>query len=163
MTSAGFGSFAYTPLKTSPRQASQHTRYARGVVTEVSGLYAVVRLSNGQEIRARADLSFGKGGAPEAGEHWLLDQSYGQWIFAVCLFRQERPALRFATTIGDGTSTSFTLPHNLNTSDLVVQCWDLTSWGPVDWATADRSDPNNLELTFATALGADSTRVVLLA
>jgi hypothetical protein len=70
----------------------------------------------------------------------------------------------YTTTIGNGTDTSFTLTHNLESLDLVpvvrgVASGELVSAQP----TVTAVDPNNVRLDFATAPTADQLQVTLLA
>lgn len=59
------------------------TSYSRGKVLGVDGLIAHVQLPTGEVIQVRTDFLRGKSGPPLAGEIWILDQLYGQWLFAV--------------------------------------------------------------------------------
>ena len=36
-------------------------------------------------------------------------------------------AVTYSTIVGDGTSTSFTITHNLDSKNLVIQCYDIDS------------------------------------
>ena len=69
----------------------------------------------------------------------------------------------YTTTIGNGTDTSFTLTHNLESLDLVpvvrgVASGELVSAQP----TVTAVDANNVRLDFATAPTADQLQVTLL-
>jgi hypothetical protein len=57
--------------------------YSKGRVLGVDGNIAQVQLPTGQIVTVRVDMLRGKSGAPKAGEVWILDQVYGQWLFAV--------------------------------------------------------------------------------
>lgn len=71
-------------------------------------------------------------------------------------------ALRYSETIGDGSTTSFTITHSLATSDVHVQLY--TSSGTVNPVLYDavRTDANTVSLTFTDA-PASGTKVVILA
>jgi hypothetical protein len=76
----------------------------------------------------------------------------------------EHPLHSYSQTLGDGTSTSFTVNHNLHTSDLLYALRN-TVTGEVDGFDVAISSPNqdSVALNFATAPAAGSVRVVLLA
>lgn len=59
--------------------------FVRGVIEDIVGNVATVRLSTGNQIvHVRTDLLRAKGAAPQIGENWLLDQPYAAgWMFAV--------------------------------------------------------------------------------
>jgi len=73
----------------------------------------------------------------------------------------------YAETIGDGSSTSFPVEHNLGTEDVVVQLWDLTGMVPVlatdDADSIEVTDENAVTVTFSGAPAIDSYRVVIVA
>ena len=64
-------------------------------------------------------------------------------------------------TIGNNSSTSFTVTHNFNTRDVVVQVYETGS--PYDSVHVDvsRSTVNAVVITFASAPATDSYRVVV--
>lgn len=53
----------------------------------------------------------------------------------------------YSAPIGDGTSTEFTITHNLNTQSIIVQLWDSTGNGVPMW-NVDIVDANSIKLTF---------------
>lgn len=59
------------------------TSYSRGKVLGIAGVIAQVQLPTGEVVQVRTDFLRGKSGPPLAGEIWILDQLYGQWMFAV--------------------------------------------------------------------------------
>ncbi|MCA1694510.1 MAG: head decoration protein, partial [Actinobacteria bacterium] len=69
---------------------------------------------------------------------------------------------KFASNVGDGTSTAITVTHNLGTRDVLVQCFlNATPW---DLEIVDVTLPsvNTATLTFATAPAAGAYRVVII-
>lgn len=70
-----------------------------------------------------------------------------------------------AKTIGDGTATQYTIVHNFNTRDLVVQVVDIASGSDTQYETvfADvkRDSVNQIIVTFASAPAASAYRVVI--
>jgi len=68
---------------------------------------------------------------------------------------------KYATSIGDGTSTSFDITHNLDTEDVVVTIYDATTKEEV---FADVTHANNSKVTvvFAVAPSSNAFRVVVV-
>jgi len=70
----------------------------------------------------------------------------------------------YTTTLGDGVTTSFTVPHNLNALDVLpivrgVASGDLTGTSP----TVTAIDANAVRIDFATAPTPGQFKVTLLA
>jgi hypothetical protein len=67
---------------------------------------------------------------------------------------------KFAVTIGDGTATTFTVTHNLNSLDVVASVYRVT--GGVDVIVdIARTGVNAVQITFASAPAASAYRVVV--
>ena len=66
----------------------------------------------------------------------------------------------YATTIG--SSTTSTVTHSLNTLDVIVQLYDISS-GQTIFAVVDRTGVDEVDITFSTAPGASSVRVLVSA
>lgn len=66
-----------------------------------------------------------------------------------------------AQTVGDNSNTTFTITHNFNTRDVVVQVYEAGS--PYDTVHVDvaRATVNTATVTFASAPATDSYRVVI--
>jgi hypothetical protein len=73
------------------------------------------------------------------------------------LFARKRTA-----TIGDGSATSFTFNHNLDTRDVLVGC--VTTSGDYEDIEADfrRATPNSVTIVFLTPPAANSFRVTVI-
>jgi hypothetical protein len=67
----------------------------------------------------------------------------------------------YSTTIGNGTSTTFTVTHNLATIDVLVGIWEVATGKEVN-CDKSRNTTNTVSLTFATAPATNSYRVVVL-
>lgn len=69
---------------------------------------------------------------------------------------------RFAATIGDGSSTSITVTHNLGTTDVIVQFQDFNT--PPNQVQADVQYNSTTQITavFATAPASNSIRVIVI-
>ena len=69
-------------------------------------------------------------------------------------------ARSFATTIGDGSSTSLTITHNLNTRDVIVQIYDTTNYDTV-YADVVRTSTTAVTATFASAPSSGAYRALV--
>lgn len=73
------------------------------------------------------------------------------------------PALarKVAKTIGNGVDTSFTLVHDWDTRDVVVQVFDASTYDTVI-ADVVRTDEDTVTITFSTAPSSNAFRVVVI-
>ena len=73
----------------------------------------------------------------------------------------------YAETIGDGTEMSFAITHELGTTDVIVQLWDLTGTDPLlatgDADSIEATGDDTVTVTFSVAPGTDDYRAVVLA
>jgi hypothetical protein len=73
-------------------------------------------------------------------------------------------ARKFATSIGDGSTTDFTITHSLGSTDIQVQVWDISSAGSeflVNAGVGPRTS-TTVHITFATAPSTNQYRVVVV-
>ena len=68
---------------------------------------------------------------------------------------------RYKASIGDGTNTAYTVTHNLGTTDVVVQLFDVSS-GDTVYADIVRSSTNEVEITFGAAPASNDIRVLII-
>jgi hypothetical protein len=57
----------------------------------------------------------------------------------------------YAVDVGDGSSTTITVTHNLGTKDVMVQVYDKTTPFATVWPDVNRNGTNTVQLVFATA------------
>jgi hypothetical protein len=62
--------------------------------------------------------------------------------------------------VGDGTNTAYTITHNLNSRDVIVQVYDNATYDTV-FVDTTRSTVNTVVLTFATAPASNAYRAVI--
>jgi len=65
----------------------------------------------------------------------------------------------YATSVGDGSATSYTVTHNLGSRDVIVQLYDASSYDTVV-AQVVRTDADNITVTFNTAPGTNDIIVL---
>ena len=68
---------------------------------------------------------------------------------------------KHSSNVGNGSSTQFSITHNLNTRDVSVQVYDNVTFDTVD-VDVVRTDVNTISLTFSTAPSVNSYRVLVV-
>ena len=69
-------------------------------------------------------------------------------------------ARSFASSIGDGSATAIAVDHNLNTRDVIVQLYDVSSYDTVI-ADVVRTTVDRVTITFASAPASNDIRVLV--
>jgi hypothetical protein len=70
---------------------------------------------------------------------------------------------KYATSIGDGTHTTYVVTHNLGTQDVVVQLYDNNKPNAfVQNAEVQNTSPNTITIIFGTAPTANRYTVVII-
>lgn len=69
---------------------------------------------------------------------------------------------KYSTSIGDGTNISFTVNHNLESQDVIVQIREAGSPFEVVIADIEVTDTNNVEIKFNTAPTSNQYRVIVI-
>lgn len=70
-------------------------------------------------------------------------------------------ARKYAANVGNGSSTSIAVTHNLATRDVVVSVHDASTFEEVE-VDVVKTDANNVTLTFATAPSSNAFRVTVI-
>ena len=70
-------------------------------------------------------------------------------------------ARRFKTSVGNGSATAFSVNHGLNSTDIIVQVWNLTD-GTQTFTSTEVTDANNIAIEFADAPTASQYRVIIM-
>jgi hypothetical protein len=86
--------------------------------------------------------------------------SYDSADFAVTSGYVTLAPKSFKTTIGDGTATSYTVTHSLNSFDVIVQLYDLSSYDTV-YADIVRTSADIVTVSFTTAPTSNDIRVLI--
>jgi hypothetical protein len=68
--------------------------------------------------------------------------------------------LTYAANIGDNSAVTYTVNHELDTRDVIVQIYDTTTYDTVN-ADVVRTDADNVTITTVTALGTNAARVLV--
>lgn len=68
--------------------------------------------------------------------------------------------ITFATNIGDGINTSYTVTHNLGTRDVIVQLYDNSSYDTV-YLRVVRTTTNTITVTANSAIATNDVRVLI--
>jgi len=66
----------------------------------------------------------------------------------------------YKESIGDGTTTSYAVDHNLGSKDVIVQLYDVSSFETV-YADVTRTTTNRVTIDFASAPSTDDIRVLI--
>lgn len=93
---------------------------------------------------------------PGSGVVGLVVDGTGIYIDTTVVVR------KYAVNVGDGSTTSITVTHNLGTRDVQVMLYDTSTYATVltDWAA---TTTNTVTLTFATAPSSNAYRCVVQA
>ena len=89
----------------------------------------------------------------EASDVWQIGQVGGNY---------HNIARKYATTIGDGSATSYTVTHNLGTKDLTVQIFETTADYNQIEADVQHTSDSAVTVKFASAPTAGEYRVVIV-
>jgi len=68
---------------------------------------------------------------------------------------------KYAANIGDGSATSYTVTHNLNTRDVIVSIYDNASPYAEVMADVEHTTTNSITILFSVAPTTDKYRVVV--
>jgi hypothetical protein len=94
-----------------------------------------------------------------ANAEFFWDESEGRWS-ASNGSATYVAALKYSANVGNNSSTSFAITHNLNTRDVTVNVYDNATYETVEVDIA-RTDTNTVTVTFAVAPSNNAYRVVI--
>lgn len=72
------------------------------------------------------------------------------------------PTTKYAASVGNGSNTTFTVTHNLNTTDVIVQIKEVAGGKAVVYADIVITDANNVDVTFTVAPTSNQYRVIVI-
>ena len=112
---------------------------------------------------------------PMEGEIWTLIRENGYWTLGSRMPQSDdvlkvtdlNPGdtlalIKYAVVIGDGTSTIYTIPHGLNTPNVLITCWANSDFPRSALSfTPTVIDENTIKLTFGSPVGNDGAIVVV--
>jgi hypothetical protein len=145
-------------------------RRATGDITAVSyanlwtDLSALAAFNTAVDARVTAGITTLVGSAPAAldtlGElsDALADDANFAATMTTALGLRMR---RFAANYGNGTLTSFTVNHNLGTTDVIVSCHVVAGGAEVE-AQVVKTDANNVTVSVNTVYAASALRIVVM-
>lgn len=112
-----------------------------------------------------AGIEVERGDDPNVGVIW--DESENNWTLTNDGSNYAAIARKVAANVGNGASASFTVVHNLGTTDVTVQVYDNATYDQVevDVVRGNGSGSNldtQVTVTFATAPAIDAYRVVIV-
>ena len=81
--------------------------------------------------------------------------------YPVATTMQSGGVKKYSTTIGNGSSTSYTVTHNLGTSDICVSAVQVSSNQNV-WIQYTINNANSITLTFTSAIASKSIKIVVM-
>ena len=99
--------------------------------------------------------------APAQGDQNKVLRGNGNWD-TVQNILGFTPPKKYSTTIGDATSTSYDVTHNLGTQDVVVTIREAASPFNVVMADVRVTDTNKIQVLFGSAPGASAYRVTVV-
>lgn len=101
-------------------------------------------------------------GTPAQGQVWFNTAADKIKYFDGTSVRTVNGVTKFASTIGDGATTSFNVAHNLGSTDVEVAVWELTGAKRLVTTTIAILDANTVTVSFKKAPAVNSMRVVVL-
>lgn len=119
---------------------------------EVDATYVSIKLQTSSGLTTTSDglaVATGTGVVINGSDEIALDTSNGYGV------------RKYATSLGDGSSTSYTITHNFSTRDVTVTLYDAATYAEV-FADVVHTDANTVTVTFAVAPSSNAYRVVVV-
>jgi hypothetical protein len=92
----------------------------------------------------------------------LWNETQDQWTLTNDGSHYHAIARKYVSNVGDGTSTSFTVTHNLGTKDVTVQIYEVTGAGSQIEADVSHTSNSEVTVSFALAPSINEYRVVVV-
>lgn len=134
-------------------------------VEEVTHPYAVVRDQRGGTFQIPTSILPVRGKVPRINEQWTVARHWlsgWRWVGYIDITGQGGSS--YVTTVGDGSTTEFTITHGLGTTTVVVQAREeVAGEGIVDTAAAITIlSPTQVKVVFTAAPAVDAGTIVVL-
>ena len=98
----------------------------------------------------------------EADAEILWNEAYDVWQIGKVGSDYHTVARKYATTIGDGSATSYVVTHNLSTKDITVQVFEINADYNQIEADVQHTSMSTVTIKFASAPTAGEYRVVIV-
>jgi hypothetical protein len=160
LTTSASGSLILLPstsgLKTDASGLALNPTSTGGLTTSASGAYILLATnsglatsSSGLTVTAGLGITLSGGGAAGAATANTV------------AINTDVVARKYTTTIGDGTTTSYTVTHNLNSRYVQVTVFDASSYAQVFTDVANTT-VNTVTISFANAPGVNAYNVIVV-
>lgn len=118
------------------------------------------------EITASRALKSDSNGIPThfdtATEPSLSELSHVKGVTSAIQTQINNKPSKFTTDVGDASNTTFTITHNLNTRDIIVQVYENTFFTQIIPTGITRTSTTQAVITFGATPGVDEYKVIVI-